>query len=183
MDCSTFRKNHLDFVDDALSEERRSEMRAHAEACRPCSILDTRIRRALMVARNIPPVRPSAGFAEKLEMRLREVRAGVPDSSAMVARRVSRGPGIGEFLATAAGVVAAGLLLTAVMERGATRELPMLDPVVAMAPAISHLPLETPAFMASATPGVGIWPAALVLEQAPLHFVSDDHAPVVEVSR
>lgn len=136
-----------------------------------------------MVARNLPPVRPSAGFAEKLEMRLREVRAGAPGSLRMVARRASRGPGIGEFVATAGGVVAAGLLLTAVMDRVGRTELPVLDPVVAMAPSISHLALETPAFMASATPSVGIWPAALVLEQAPLHFVSDDHAPVVEVSR
>lgn len=146
-------------------------MRDHCSACGHCATHDTRIRRTLMVARSLPPIRPSAGFAERLEQRLREAKA-MDLESWSGAMRGTRGPRLGEFVAAAAGVVAAGLLATVVIERVRPHELPVLPPVLAAGPESQALPLATPAFIATASPIVAMWPAALLLDQAPRQFVT-----------
>ena len=169
MDCRTFHKHHLAYMDGTLASVERDAMGEHAGTCQPCATHDTRIRRSLMVARSLRPIAPSAGFAERLEHRLRDARAADPGRSA----RRSRGPGIGEFLAAAAaGVVAAGLMATAALERFRSHQVLGMPPVMASAPEPQAMPLTGPAFMASASPIVSVWPAALLLDQAPVYFAN-----------
>jgi hypothetical protein len=175
MDCRSFRKHHLAYVDDTLTERERDAMRIHASACAECSRQDTAVRRALMVARSVSSIAPSVGFTARLEQRLREAR-NADYSSWAQSRRASRGPGIGEFLAAAAGVVAAGFLLTAVIERISPRPLPVLAAAMASAPETDAPPIAAPAFVASASPIVSVWPAALMLDQAHLHFATTELA-------
>lgn len=169
MDCRHFRRNHLAYVDGSLSQPERELMRDHADSCGACSTHDTRVRRSLMIAHNLPAIQPSPGFAERLEQRLREAKAIDLREWSRSARGV-RGPGIGEFLAAAAGVVAAGLVATAAIDRFRSHEIPVMPPVLAAAAESPTLPLTVPAFVASASPIVAVWPAALLLDQAPMHF-------------
>jgi hypothetical protein len=54
----------------------------------------------------------------------------------------------------------------------------MLPPVVASLPEIQSEPYSSPlapgAMMASASTGIGIWPAVFAAEQAPLHFAASE---------
>lgn len=122
-----------------------------------------------MVAHSLPTIRPSAGFAERLEQRLSEAKAvDIRDWSR--AARGARGPGIGEFMMAAAGVVAAGLVATAAIDRLRGREIPVMPPVMAAAPQAPALPMAIPAFAASASPIAAVWQAALLVDEAPLQF-------------
>ncbi len=168
MDCRTFFKKHLAYMDGTLAGQERDAMGEHAGRCGPCAAHDTRIRRSLMVARSLQPIAFSAGFADRLAVRLRDAKAGDPGQSF----RRSRGPGIGEFMAAAAGVVAAGFVATAAIERFRPHEILIMPAVMASAPELRAMPLTSPAFMASASPIVSVWPAALLLDQASLHFAT-----------
>src|ERR687894_851682 len=107
MDCREFGKNHLAFVDDTLSAVDTAAMRCHLNVCSRCARLDTRIRRGLLLARNLPIVQPSADFMERLNARLREV--GPVDRYA-AATPSYRGFSAGTFSAIAAGVLTVTLL-------------------------------------------------------------------------
>ena len=75
-------------------------------------------------------------------------------------------------MAAAAGVVAAGFVATAAIERFRSREILVMPAVMASAPEPQAMPFTGPAFMASASPIVSVWPAALLIDQAPLHFAT-----------
>src|SRR5215213_5896341 len=66
MKCREFKSNHVGFIDDLLSAADMSEMRRHLVACPKCATLDTRIRRSLLVVRNLPRIEPSADFFARL---------------------------------------------------------------------------------------------------------------------
>jgi anti-sigma factor RsiW len=174
MDCRTFRTHHVSYVDGALSAALRAELTDHLASCRSCAAHDTRIRRALMVARSLPRITPSANFSRRLEERLREARTS--SLHAGVGAVAQKGSGFVDLLVAAGSVLAAGLLATVAVERFRSHELPVLPPVVAAAPESPALPLTGSAFVASASPVVAVWPAALLLDQAPLHFVTTELA-------
>ena len=87
MDCQNFRRLHSDFIDGTLSELLAAAVYLHLEACERCARRDTVLRQGLFLARNLPEVRPTAGFARKLEQRLNAERALVP-----IPRRGEREP-------------------------------------------------------------------------------------------
>jgi len=70
MDCQNFRRLHSDFIDRTLSELLVAALYLHLQGCANCARRDAILRRGLFVARNLPEVRPSAGFARKLLQRL-----------------------------------------------------------------------------------------------------------------
>src|SRR6476646_562830 len=74
MNCREFRSKHAAYVDDTLSGVDIDAMALHRQLCERCSQLDTRVRRALLVARNLPTIEPSAAFSERLQARLAEER-------------------------------------------------------------------------------------------------------------
>jgi hypothetical protein len=163
MDCTDFRKQHLAFVDGTLSDADMVAMQTHVNECEECSRHDTALRRGLLVFRNLSPVEPSADFATRLYSRLRTLREA--DARA----ELFRAPGVGAF-AAAAGVVAFGFVAASALQWTEMRRDLMLEPVVASAPALPPPIVDYP-FVAATSTGMPIWPAAVLAEQASLHFV------------
>src|SRR5919199_7013409 len=117
MDCREFGKKPLPFVDDTLSAGDPAAMRRHLQVCSCCARLDTRIRRGLLLARNLPGVQPSADFTERLNMRLREL--GPVDRFA-AAPGAYRGFSVGAFSVIAASIMTVALLAGTLLYRSST---------------------------------------------------------------
>jgi anti-sigma factor RsiW len=171
MDCREFGKNHLAFVDDTLSAVDTAEVRRHLQVCTCCSRLDTRIRRGLLLARNLPVVQPSPDFVERLNARLREVG---PIDRYAATTSAYRGVSIGMFSALAAGVMAATLLASALLGGDARDEDLRLPPVVASVPEPESAPAQvsTPVYVASFMTGMPVWPAVMHAGETSLHMAN-----------
>src|SRR5947207_13717723 len=72
MDCHEFCDKHLAFVDDTLAGIELVRMQRHIAECESCAKQDAKIRRALLLFRNLPSIEPSADFSQRLEARLKE---------------------------------------------------------------------------------------------------------------
>ena len=166
MDCRTFRDNHLAFLDDALAPAELAAMRDHVAECHGCATHDTAVRRGLLLVRNLPSIEPSADFRARLNARLDEACAR--DAMRRAAEHLQRAPGIGLFAATAAGLLAASLLLTAVVSRP-VRDITM-PPVVANHPEPQVTVSVHAAQIATIPAAVPVWPTALLVEQAHAQF-------------
>ena len=177
MNCREFRRKHDAYVDDTLSGVDIEAMGRHLRLCARCAANDTRIRRSLLLAHNLPAIQPSAAFAERLQLRLareRALKASRHDAGAMfVTTRHGSPISSGTFVALAAGIaMAAGLTVTVLMSAERDRTI-RLAPVVATLPEPEPSPLATPAMVASMPAGMPIWPAVLVAQQTPWHLASD----------
>ena len=164
MHCSDFRKRHLPFVDGTMSDADMVAMQRHLNECGECTRHDTALRRGLLVFRNLAPVEPSADFATRLQARLRALAQG--DQRA----ELFRAPGMGAFVA-AASVVALGFVGASLLHWTEMRRDLMLEPVVATSPALPP-PLVDYPFVAASSTGMPMWPAAVLAEQASVHFVN-----------
>jgi hypothetical protein len=129
MDCRTFRRHHVAYVDGQLSPALVQAMEGHAGACASCGRLDTVVRRGLLVARNLPVIQPSADFSRRLATRLAQERHALE-------------PPHGHSWRSVTLTVAAGLVLVAgvVKLRDARTAEIRLAPVVAEAPAAPPAP-------------------------------------------
>ena len=192
MNCREFRRKHDAYVDDTLSGADIEGMRHHLRFCAVCAQLDTRVRRALMLAHNLPMIHPSPEFSARLQARLLDERAraqGLRDNSLHPRSQALpfglwRPLSMGAYAAVAAGMLAvAGL--AGVMAFGASSDSRAqtirLAPVVATLPepeptvawSVPSSPL-TPSTMAASVPaGMPLWPAVFVAQQASWHLVSD----------
>ncbi len=74
MDCHAFRQLHGDWVDDVLDPTKGETVARHLAECPACARFDTLSRRALLVARNAPPIEVSGDFSAKLAARIAEER-------------------------------------------------------------------------------------------------------------
>jgi hypothetical protein len=178
MNCREFRRKHDAYVDDTLSGVDIEAMGRHLRLCARCAAHDTRIRRSLLLAHNLPAIQPSPAFAERLQLRLaheRALKASRTDSGAMLGVMTRHGSPFssGTFVALAAGIaMAASLAATMVLSTDRDRPI-RLAPVVATLPEPEPSPLATPAMVASMPAGMPIWPAVLVAQQTPWHLASD----------
>jgi len=188
MDCRSFRRHHLAYLDNTLPGELLVAAECHVIDCEGCARHDTAVRRALMLARNLAPIEPSADFQARLEARLRAELAtggarsprgddfvGGADRTALIQRALgaasdAAGP------RTRAAALAAGLLLLA-YAAGATLDVDP-DETTRRAPAVATLPapapaveIATPDLVTSASTGVSVWPGALLADQVPVQFV------------
>lgn len=180
MDCRSFRKKHLAYLDDTMPAVEMAAMRHHLVACEDCARHDTAIRRSLLVVRNMPTIRPSADFGARLRARLAEERR-LPVAPPF------RGPGLRAFLATAASIVGIGLLTLEAFSRFETpvveMRLAVVEPATVMSAGSSHAaggigasgadagePLADAMLMASASAGVPVWPALMLAHEAPMQF-------------
>ena len=192
MDCRSFRRHHLAYLDNTLPGELLVAAECHVIECEGCARHDTAVRRALMLARNLAPIEPSADFQARLEARLRaELATGGSrstkgdefvgdfvvgsDRTALLQRALgaasdAAGP------RTRAAALAAGLLLLA-YAAGATLDVDP-DETTRRAPAVATLPapapaveIATPDLVTSASTGVSVWPAALLADQVPAQFI------------
>ena len=166
MTCREFRERHLAFMDGAMPDAELVEMQRHIAECERCERHDTAVRRGLLIFRNLPSITPSPDFSARLNAKLRQLH----DADARAA--MYRGPGVGSFLAAAAGVMAVGLLTVAAFESAEPHQALSLDPVVATAPAPSPSPMVSHTYIASASAGMSVWPAVMLAEQAPIHLVT-----------
>jgi anti-sigma factor RsiW len=165
MDCRAFRSKHVAFVDDFLPGEEVVAMQQHLVECERCAAHDAKIRRALLVFRNLPAVEPSSDFYARLSARIESERA-------TPARPVfaSRGPGIGAFMSIAASLVTIGYLAASSLNWTAPNGDVVLAPVIATEPAIPQPSVENQALVASVSAGMPVWPMVYFAEQAPLRF-------------
>jgi anti-sigma factor RsiW len=165
MDCRSFRNKHVAFVDDFLPGEDVVAMQRHLLECERCAAHDAKIRRALLLFRNLPPVEPSKDFYARLSARIKS--EGEASRQPMFA---ARGPGIGTFMSVAASLVAIGYLTASSMNWTAPNRDVMLAPVVATQPAVPPPSVESQALVASVSAGLPVWPMVYFAEQAPMRF-------------
>ena len=151
-------------------------MARHRQLCERCAQLDTRVRRALLVARNLPTIQLSAAFGGRLQARLKAERALLS-----LAKRAAEATPVrrwrpfstGPYTIIAAGVLVVAGLAGAVTFASTRDEVILLAPVVASRMEAEPLPLTMPTIVASMPAGMPLWPAVFVAQQAPWHFVSD----------
>jgi len=179
MNCREFRRKHDAYIDDTLSGVDQEAMERHRRLCARCARLDTRVRRALLLVRNLPAIELSRGFDERLRMRLMRER------TLIAAGRAAHGTSpqdvggwrplsMSTYTAIAAGLLAVvGLATTmGLLSSGEPAEI-RLAPVVASLPEPEPSALATPTMVASMPAGMPVWPAVFVAQQAPWHFASD----------
>lgn len=166
MDCREFHAKHIEFVDDTLPIVEMEMMRGHLRVCRKCARHDTAVRRGLLVVRNLPTIEPSADFMARLNARLQQLH----DSDCV--RAEVRAPSLGGFTSLAAGLALAAYIALEAYGRFATPAAIRLAPVVASAPEAVATPVSSPTFAASVSTGMPVWPAVMMLEQAPLRLAT-----------
>lgn len=166
MNCSEFRKQHCAFVDDTLPGVEIVRMQHHLGECSECTELDTRIRRSLMIARNIPSIQLSDDFGMRLEAKLQRCR-DLPESEACANFRAVASIG------AIASVLMLGYVATSLYNASHLPEL-SLPPVVAMAeaPQNDEIHAIVPSLVASVSAGMPIWPVALFAEQVSIHMAN-----------
>ena len=184
MDCRTFRRKHLAFVDDTIPGVDAVQMERHRRECARCARLDSDIRRSLVLIRNnLETIQPSAHFSDRLSRRLITER-----SRSLIAAPLFRGPGLGGFLSMSLGVVALGVIAVALSSESARPSAARLPAVVvrpkgALLGVNSALPVAPPAFVASVATGMAVWPALLMMEEAQSRYAKGrERAPVRAVN-
>jgi len=167
MDCREFQDNHFAFIDDMLSGIELVAMQRHIAECSNCAKHDTVVRRSLLLFRNLPRIEPSAGFADRLNARLKEVKN----------ENISPFHHSRKFAATVAitSMLMLGYIGTSLRDVDTPQDI-VFPPVIASLPEQEIAPITTPApaLVASAAAGLPIWTAALYAELQPVHFASAD---------
>lgn len=175
MDCREFRNKHVAFVDDLLPAVDMYAMRQHLDACRRCARQDTAIRRSLLLVRNLPTIEPSPEFRRRLNARLAEL--GPATQLGLIAPQRSLAS-IGAFVGLAAGMAAVAYMAI----RTATYFAPMQAPGASTVATVQRVPapiqptmiapVPNAAFVASVPTGIPVWPAMLMIGDAPLRFAN-----------
>lgn len=177
MDCRSFRKKHMPYLDDTLPGVEMAEIQRHLRSCVVCSRQDASVRRSLLLLRNLPPVQPTDGFSERLRNRL-----ALEDSQAGRRDHLLQEPRFGVFAGAAASVIALGVLAVIVVGRPSNDRptYPTLPAVVAQGLVAADAPSDDvtmPAFVASMSTGMPVWPALLLAEEGSLRFATTESAP------
>jgi anti-sigma factor RsiW len=181
MDCRYFRTEHLAYLDDTLPGNVMAEARQHLLACEACAAHDRRVRRSLLLVRNLPDLEPTEAFRERLQRRLAACKASpaatddhddaclapVPASSLWRGRSV--------WLAMAAGLAVVGTL--ALRGTDGRRVEPSLAPVLAAAPTLPEpVVLEfSPALLQALSTGNPMWSMVQLLDELPTHALATGH--------
>jgi hypothetical protein len=178
MNCREFRRKHDAFIDDTLSGVDLERMAGHRRLCAACAQLDTRVRRALLVARNLPSIDVSPAFAQRLQERLAQERAMHRSTSPVTTSPLWRWGQLsaGAYAMVAAGVLAAAGLAGVVVWSDSGDDAIRLAPVVASQPEPEPSTFVSPTMVAAVPAGMPLWPAVFVAQQAPYHFASDEAA-------
>lgn len=181
MDCNHFRKNHLAYLDDTLPGDLMNSAQHHVMVCNGCAAHDTLVRRSLMVVRSMPMLEPSAEFQARLRARLAacraEPRATAAERSESAAFEFLQSPARSSrtVMALAASAVLGVMAWQALSIPGAP-EL-VMQPVIASRPAPrTPSPVITPAMMQAMSTGNPVWPAAMLIDDAPVSFVNAEYS-------
>ena len=195
MECRRFRQHHLAYLDDTLSGDMTTEAQQHILACNACAAHDTLVRRSLMIARSMPTIEPSTEFQRKLRDRLAvcrdEGRSDTRPNSGRDRAFLSISPTRSTLAAPprfsrsnpfrsprAFAAVAVGAVLGTMVWRGLSAGV---TPVISMQPVVASQPVSTqptpmfsPALISVMSTGNPVWPAAMMIEEAPTQFVTAD---------
>jgi hypothetical protein len=165
MDCRHFLENHCAYIDDTLAGIELVAMQRHIAECRSCSERDAKVKRALLLFRNVPQIQPSRDFEKNLQERIKMCS---PTDS-----RITNRPSIltAGIAAAVISIAMLGYIAFSLPRIEASRDI-MMPPVVASIPEldIPSVSAGGPAIVASVSAGLPIWTAALYAEQAPQHF-------------
>ena len=165
MNCREFKSHHVGFVDDLLPAAQMAEMRRHLFACRDCSMLDTRIRRSLLVVRNLPQIEPSADFFERLTDALKQAppveRAPRPLFAAAAITAVTAALAAAVYFAMAFSP-------DAEQTPGKTSARTATTAAVVVPPA----PVNELTMAATVPAGVPVWPAMFMVGELPTHLAN-----------
>lgn len=164
MKCREFRSNHVGFIDDLLPAADMAQMNRHVAVCSACSRLDTRIRRSLLVVRNLPQIQPSAEFFARLSEALKQ--APPPE------RRQRPLAAAAAFTALTAALAAAVYFAMAISP--ATKSATSASPttVATAATGLAPVPMNEVAIAATVPAGVPVWPAMFMVGELPTHLAN-----------
>jgi hypothetical protein len=174
MHCREFRDKHVAFVDDLLPAFEMNAMRQHLTICSGCARQDVKVRRSLLLVRNLPPIEVSPDFMQRLNARLAEV-GSVPRDDFVRARSI---PSFMSVAALAAGVAAVAYLALETNNYFAHPDdfAATATPMVAAAPAPMPEPIEaqisSAALVAAVPTGIPMWPTVLMVGQTPTRLAS-----------
>ena len=165
MDCKEFTTRHAAFIDDTLPGFQMAAMREHLADCARCGRRDAEVRRALFLLKNLPTVQVSDGFQDKLRARI--------SAEGPVYQKKRSFPAPSMKWAAAAGLlVAVGGVAS--WPESQTEEITRLPAVFASAPTNSFGygvdDESAPAYVASMSTGIPMWPALMLAEEGPLRF-------------
>lgn len=207
MHCREFRDKHVAFVDDLLPIVEMERMRRHLLTCPACARQDTRVRRGLILVRNLRPIETSPEFMTRLNARISEM--GPVRRDDFIRPRTSLGS-MASFAALAAGLVAVAYLAAETRDYfGAPEPLSVRGTAVAVAAPASNfdapafamrqaddsmsfdsgmsfdsaMPISDAAIVAAVPTGIPVWPAVLMAGQAPMRFTSAELTADVEPPR
>jgi hypothetical protein len=163
MKCREFKSNHVGFIDDVLSAADMADMRRHLGVCPKCATVDVRIRRSLLVVRNLPQIEPSADFFARLSEALKHAPPPTPKRQPLAAA------------ATFAAVTAA--LAAAVYFAMAFNSSPRATKVAPAAVTTANsrpvpLPITDAAIAASVPAGIPVWPAMFMVGDLPAQMAN-----------
>jgi hypothetical protein len=131
-----------------------------------------------MIVRSLPSIEPSPDFIARLNARLEEM--GPVSRVDLVAPRPYL-PSVGAFAVLAAGVAAVAYKAIETTRYFTPPEDTRLVPVVASA--FEPVPIANAAFAASVPTGMPVWPAVLMVGQAPIHFANMEFRDAAEPMR
>jgi hypothetical protein len=184
MDCKQFRKHHLAYLDDTLPGEVMAAAQRHVMQCDGCAAHDTLVRRSLMVARSLPTLEPSADFQQKLRARLAQCReerdafrldhpAGVTREQADAGTRATLAAGRSSRMVVAVAASAVLGILAYQAVQGALATPRSMQPVIAASPTpVQPSPYLTPQMVQAMSTGNPMWPAAMMVDDAPMQAMS-----------
>ncbi len=168
MDCRDFKEKHFAFVDDTLPGIELIGMQVHLTECEGCAKQDAMVRRSLLLFRNLPSIEPSPDFSIRLQQKL--------NAAKLADREANSGRAL-KLAATLAftSVVMLGYIAVSLRQVDYPQDI-VLPPVVAIAydPGTAPIAGPAPEMVASVPAGLPLWTAALLAEQAPVHFASLD---------
>lgn len=145
-------------------------MREHLTACARCSRRDSDIRRALLLVKNLPPVKVADDFGDRLRARLASEAADPAPAAAPLPRATfQHGPLKWSAAAALVAIVAVQAWPSAESANDSPTRLPA---VVASVPVEGQADESAPAFMASMSTGIPMWPALMLAEEGPLRFAA-----------
>jgi hypothetical protein len=166
MKCREFKSNHVGFIDDLLSAADMSAMRRHIAVCPNCSTLDTRIRRSLLVVRNLPRIEPSADFFFRLSEALKQPPAPKPNHRPLIAAAA--------FTAVTAALAAAVYFAMAISPATRPPEPAVTATQTTAAAPVPLAPMNEAAIAATVPAGVPVWPAMFMVGDLPTHFTNTE---------
>ena len=166
MNCREFKSEHVGFIDDVLSAADMADMRRHLYSCSRCATLDVRIRRSLMVVRNLPQIQASPDFFARLNEALKQA----PPPTA-----TRQPPAIAATFFVVSAALAAAVYFA--MAIGVERTKPTGPRAVeTTASSASVAPAPTPisdaALVAAVPAGVPVWPAMFMVGELPMRLAN-----------